>query len=115
MGHLAETLLDMLQKRLSGIYHVFAPVSLSKYEFGVRLAREFDLDANLIRPISALDSDLPTAFTEPEHEHRKMCKPRSASPCQIRRKDCERCMLTLILACAGNCYPFITNRRTHGT
>jgi len=60
VGHLAETLLDMLQKRLSGIYHVFAPVSLSKYEFGVRLAREFDLDANLIRPISALDSDLPT-------------------------------------------------------
>jgi len=60
VGHLAETLLEMLQKQLSGIYHVFAPVSLSKYDFGIHLAREFGLDANLIRPISALDSDLPT-------------------------------------------------------
>jgi len=58
--HLAEALLEMLQKRLSGIYHVYAPESLSKYDFGVRLAHEFGLDASLIRPISALDSDLPT-------------------------------------------------------
>jgi len=59
-AHLAEALLEMLQKRLSGIYHVYAPESLSKYDFGVRLAQEFGLDAGLIRPISALDSDLPT-------------------------------------------------------
>ena len=59
-AHLAEALLEMLQKRLSGIYHVYAPESLSKYDFGVRLAQEFGLDASLIRPISALDSDLPT-------------------------------------------------------
>jgi dTDP-4-dehydrorhamnose reductase len=56
--HLAETLLEMLKKRLSGIYHVYSPESLSKYVFGVRLAQEFGLDASLIRPISALDSDL---------------------------------------------------------
>ena len=60
VAHLAETLLEMLQKRLNGIYHVFAPESLSKFDFGVRLAREFGLDASLIRRISALDSDLPT-------------------------------------------------------
>jgi dTDP-4-dehydrorhamnose reductase len=60
VAHLAEALLEMLQKRLSGIYHVYAPESLSKYDFGVRLAHEFGLDANLIRPISALDSDLLT-------------------------------------------------------
>ena len=60
VAHLAETLLDMLQKRLSGIHHVYAPESLSKYDFGVRLAHEFGLDASLIHPISALDSDLPT-------------------------------------------------------
>jgi len=56
--HLAETLLEMLERRLSGIYHVYAPESLSKYDFGLRLAQEFGLDASLIRPISALDSDL---------------------------------------------------------
>lgn len=60
VGHLAKALLEMLQKRLSGIYHVYSPESLSKYDFGVRLAHEFGLDANLIRPISARDSDLLT-------------------------------------------------------
>jgi len=58
--HLAEALLEMLQKQLSGIYHVFATERLSKYDFGVLLANEFGLDASLIRPISALDSDLLT-------------------------------------------------------
>lgn len=58
VAHLAEALLEMLEMRLGGIYHVYAPESLSKYDFGVRLAHEFGLDTNLIRPISALDSDL---------------------------------------------------------
>lgn len=58
VAHLAEALLEMLQKRLSGIYHVYAPESLSKYDFGMRLAHECGLDASLIHPISALDSDL---------------------------------------------------------
>ena len=56
--HLAETLLEMLDKRMGGIYHVYSPESLSKYHFGMLLAHEFGLDASLIRPISALDSDL---------------------------------------------------------
>ena len=60
VGHLAEALLEMLQKHLSGIYHVYSPESLSKYDFGVRLAHEFGLDASLINPISALNSDLLT-------------------------------------------------------
>lgn len=50
----------MLEKRLSGIYHVYSPESLSKYDFGVRLAHELGLDENLINPISALNSDLLT-------------------------------------------------------
>ena len=58
VGHLAEALLEMLEKRLCGIYHVYAPESLSKYDYGVQLAHEFGLDASLIHPISALDSDL---------------------------------------------------------
>ena len=58
VGHLAKVLLEMLEKGLGGIYHVYAPESLSKFDFGVRLAQEFGLDASLIRPISALDSDL---------------------------------------------------------
>ena len=56
--HLSETLLEMLEKQLRGIFHIYASESLSKYDFGARLAQEFGLDASLIRPISALDSDL---------------------------------------------------------
>ncbi len=58
VSHLAEALLDMLRERLCGIYHVFAPESLSKFDFGTRLAKEFGLDAGLIQPISALNSGL---------------------------------------------------------
>ncbi len=59
-GHLAEALLEMLEKHLTGLFHVYSPESLSKYDFGLRLANELGLDASLIRPISALDSDLLT-------------------------------------------------------
>lgn len=59
-AHLADALLAMLRKRLKGIYHVFAPESLSKYDFGVRLAAEFGLDASLINPISANAGSLRT-------------------------------------------------------
>jgi len=40
----------MLQMNLSGLYHVVSRECLSKYDFGVRLAHQFDLDATLISP-----------------------------------------------------------------
>lgn len=50
---LAQVLLEMVEKRLSGIYHVVAPEHLSKYDFGVRIAERFGLDAGLIEPVQA--------------------------------------------------------------
>lgn len=47
---LAITLLEMLDANLSGTYHVVSPECLSKYEFGVRIARKFGFDAELIEP-----------------------------------------------------------------
>jgi dTDP-4-dehydrorhamnose reductase len=41
----------MIDKRLSGIYHVVAPDHLSKYDFGVRIARKFNLNSDLIEPV----------------------------------------------------------------
>ncbi len=50
---LAETLLEIAQANLKGIWHTFGNDTLSKYDFGVALAREFGLDESLIKPVSA--------------------------------------------------------------
>jgi dTDP-4-dehydrorhamnose reductase len=58
---LAHILLEMLQKGLSGVYHTVSSECLSKYEFGVRLARRFGLDASLIQPTSVAQAGLKAA------------------------------------------------------
>ena len=52
VGDLGEMLLKVLKRELSGIYHVVGSASLSKYDFGVAIARRFSLDENLIEPVS---------------------------------------------------------------
>jgi len=59
--HLARLLLEMLERGLSGLYHATGPDCLSKYEFGVRLARRFGLDESLIAPVSVADGGLKAA------------------------------------------------------
>lgn len=49
---LAHLLVKMLKLNLSGLYHVVSPECLSKYEFGLRVAGKFGLDASLITPTS---------------------------------------------------------------
>jgi dTDP-4-dehydrorhamnose reductase len=51
-------LLRMLEKGLSGLYHAVGSDALTKYDFGVRLARRFGFDETLITPISIERSDL---------------------------------------------------------
>lgn len=43
---------DSSGRELSGLYHVFSAEALSKYDFGVRIAERFGLDAGLIAPVS---------------------------------------------------------------
>ncbi len=50
-NRLGKVLLHMLELNLSGLYHVVGPEPLSKYEFGIRLARRFNLDISLIDPV----------------------------------------------------------------
>jgi dTDP-4-dehydrorhamnose reductase len=57
-NHLAGIFIKMLDKNLSGLYHVVSSESLSKYEFGVRLAHRFNLDSDLINPTSVARSSL---------------------------------------------------------
>jgi dTDP-4-dehydrorhamnose reductase len=58
---LANILLEMLSLKLTGLYHVVSPECLSKYDFGVRLARKFGLDEELIQPRSVEQAGLTAA------------------------------------------------------
>jgi len=58
---IAPILIQMLEKRLSGLYHVVSRECVSKYEFGVRIARRFGLDESLITPASVADAGLKAA------------------------------------------------------
>lgn len=58
VNDLVDILLHMIEKRLSGLYHVVSSESLSKYEFGCSLARQFSLEESLITPISWQDGGL---------------------------------------------------------
>jgi dTDP-4-dehydrorhamnose reductase len=50
VNQLVELLIEMVEKDLKGLYHVVSSEHLSKYEFGCRIARLFDLDERLITP-----------------------------------------------------------------
>jgi dTDP-4-dehydrorhamnose reductase len=54
----ARLLLEMLQKDLSGLYHVVGAQPISKYRFGMEVARTFGLREDLISPRSVEGSGL---------------------------------------------------------
>jgi dTDP-4-dehydrorhamnose reductase len=56
--HLSRILITMLEKNLSGLYHVVGSQAINKYQFGLEVARRFGLQENLILPLSVEDSDL---------------------------------------------------------
>jgi dTDP-4-dehydrorhamnose reductase len=58
VGDLAGTLVRMLDKGLSGLYHVVGSEALSKYDFGQRIARQFGFDPALVIPKSVEESGL---------------------------------------------------------
>jgi dTDP-4-dehydrorhamnose reductase len=58
---LADLMLSMLAAKLKGLYHVVSATCLSKYDFGVALARQFGLNAKLIAPASVTDAGLKAA------------------------------------------------------
>lgn len=58
VGDLADVLVRMLEKSLSGLYHVVGSEALSKYAFGQRIARQFGFDEALVIPKSVEESGL---------------------------------------------------------
>jgi len=58
VNHTARLLLDMLEKKLGGLYHVVGAQPMSKYQFGLEVARKFGLNESLISPKSVEGSGL---------------------------------------------------------
>ena len=58
VNHTARLLLEMLAKKLSGLYHVVGAQPMSKYQFGLEVARKFGLKESLISPKSVEGSGL---------------------------------------------------------
>jgi len=58
VGHLFELALGALSANGSGLYHLVSSTPLSKYDFGVTVARAMGADSDLIQP--GLLSDSPT-------------------------------------------------------
>ena len=54
----ARILIKMLERRLSGLYHLVGPQAMSKYQFGVEVARKFSLRDSEISPKSIHASSL---------------------------------------------------------
>jgi dTDP-4-dehydrorhamnose reductase len=50
---LAESIAELVAKQKTGVFHLTSPEALTKYEFGVAVAEEFDLDPSLITPTRA--------------------------------------------------------------
>ncbi len=58
VNHTARILIKMLEKNLSGLYHLVGAQAMSKYQFGVEIARKFSLQEDEISPKSILASSL---------------------------------------------------------
>ena len=48
--NLAEMLLEIAERRETGILHTSGAIRVSRYEFAIKLADAFNLNADLIKP-----------------------------------------------------------------
>ena len=58
VNHLGKLLIAMLEQGLHGLYHAVGPQAMSKYQFGIEIARKFGLKESLISPQSVDKSGL---------------------------------------------------------
>jgi dTDP-4-dehydrorhamnose reductase len=58
VGHLSGVLMLMLPREMPGVYHAVGPQAMTKYQFGVEIARKFGLPERLISPQSVERSGL---------------------------------------------------------
>ena len=58
VNDLADLLIRMAEKNLSGLYHTVSREKISKYDFGVQLARQFGFDPELVKPVKVSEGGL---------------------------------------------------------
>jgi dTDP-4-dehydrorhamnose reductase len=58
VSHLSEILMLMLKRGLRGLYHAVGPQAMTKYQFGIEIARRFGFRESLISPQSVEESKL---------------------------------------------------------
>ncbi|MCJ7702667.1 MAG: SDR family oxidoreductase [Anaerolineales bacterium] len=61
VNDIAHIFIKMLETKLKGLYHVLSSDFLSKYDFGIAIAKRFGLDENLITPKSVSEAGLTAA------------------------------------------------------
>ena len=61
VNDIAYIFIKMLDRGLTGLYHVLSSDSMTKYDFGVTIARRFGFNSDLIAPKSVLESGLKVA------------------------------------------------------
>lgn len=59
--HLARAILELLERRAEGLFHLGGQTCLSKHEFGIALARRMGLDTSLIEPATVEAAELEAA------------------------------------------------------
>ena len=52
-GELATAAIRVIERRCEGVYHIAGPDIVSRYEFARAIANVFDLDSNLVVPVSS--------------------------------------------------------------
>ncbi len=52
-------LLALVEQNVQGVFHTAGAESLSRYDFALRIAEHFELDASLIRPVRSADLQQP--------------------------------------------------------
>ncbi len=50
---LSQAIVKILKNDISGLFHATGPTCINKYDFALMLAKEFNLDSNLIKPVTA--------------------------------------------------------------
>ncbi len=50
---LSQAIVKILKNDISGLFHATGPTCINRYDFALMLAKEFNLDSNLIKPVTS--------------------------------------------------------------
>lgn len=71
--NLADMILEIVEKGLAGTFHLAGATRLSRYEFAQKIAQTFNLDSNLLKPVSS--KEMPWFAKRPRDSSLNIDKP----------------------------------------